>query len=392
MKILHVVESLKKENGGAAEIVPRISESICGGDNSVRVVALSSARYSSTVYRAQEAGVEFLFYPPSRNGLLGAISYSAEFKKAIDENVAWADVVHVHGLWEYPVWAAEKVALKLRKPLIVMPHGSLEPERIKKGRLKKFITSILLDLRFMNRATYCLVTAESERDGVVAYGVKSPVRVIPLGIDSGLYGTSDRDNQFLESLGADPRKKILLYFSRITPIKGLDILAHVWSKLAMRFPEWQLLIVGPDDRGYTDEMKELYGKICNPGSYVFHGPIYDVDKYRLLNSIDVLVLPTRSENFSIAVAEAMSSRKPVVVTKGAPWRVIDEYRAGIWTDISESGVLDGLERVLVMSEGCRREMGDNGRRCVEENFDWNVIGKQLVQLYNDAICLNTREK
>ncbi len=386
MKILHVIESLRKSAGGAAEIVPVIAEeqSLCG--NAVTMVTLKSVDYSDTAVHAQKAGVKMVAYRRS-SVLPGILGFSWAYMKELSSLIANVDVVHVHGLWQFFGWWAVLCTRHLGKVLVMQPHGSLEPERLKISRWRKWIVGILVDRPLLRRADCVLTTAESEREHVIQYGIAPErVGVIPLGLHSEPYLSAKSDPGLLARLGVDASKKRLLYFSRITPIKGLDMLAEVWRSLGDFHGEWQLVIAGPDDRGYTEEMRSLYARLLPAGTYVFIGPVYGKDKFSLLKSVHAFVLPTRSENFSIAVAEAMASGLPVVCTKGAPWEIIEKAHAGYWVDISERALRDGLWNVLGVDELERTQLGRNGQDCVAKVFDWSVIIKSMMNMYR-TLCM-----
>jgi len=123
-------------------------------------------------------------------------------------------------------------------------------------------------------------------------------------------------------------------------------------RLTVNGASWQLIIAGPDEQGTLKALKaqaerlgltvsrQLLTVNCEPAAdgsrasdpdirltacrspftdLVFMGPVYGERKALLLSQADLFVLPTRSDNFGIAVAEALASGVPVVCTKGAPW-------------------------------------------------------------------------
>lgn len=392
MKILHVIESLRKNAGGAAEIVPVIAEEerLCG--NGVTMVTLESADYSETAVHAQKAGVKIVAYRRS-SVLPGILGFSWAYMKELDGLITSVDVVHVHGLWQFFGWWAALRTRHFGKVLVMQPHGSLEPERLKISRWRKRIVGTLVDRPLLRNADCVLTTAESEREHVIQYGIAPErVRAIPLGLHSEPYLSSKPDSGLLARLGVDVSKKLLLYFSRITQIKGLDMLAEVWRSLAYFHDEWQLVIAGPDDRGYTEEMRSLYARLLPAGTYVFTGPVYGKDKFSLLKSVHAFVLPTRSENFSIAVAEAMASGLPVVCTKGAPWGIVEKAHAGYWVDINVNALNDGLRKVLGSSPDERVVLGKNGQECVAQEYEWTSITKSMTALYGDLRRKGTKSR
>ena len=114
MKILHVIESLRKNAGGAAEIVPIMAEEqhLCGHD--VTMVTLGSADYSDTALHAKNAGVKLAIYPRSKI-LPGVLGFSLPYVRELDKFIADADVVHVAPV-PFPLVAAPVPAECARYP------------------------------------------------------------------------------------------------------------------------------------------------------------------------------------------------------------------------------------------------------------------------------------
>lgn len=385
MKILHVVTGVHKAGGGTSEVIPRICEALVAAGHQVRLVSGNVAQLADSAMRAKEHGVEMRFASLRQIPHLGFLRLTPEFRRVIEEGVAWCDIVHIHGHWQDIPWFAPRVARRLGKPYVMQPHGFLEPERLKKSAVQKKIIGALIERPNLNRAAAVIATAESEKVGIQRFGVRAPIKVVPLGLDTERIDAARRDEALLKRVGLDPNKKTLLYFSRLTPIKGLDMLAEVWSRLHEHHDTWQLCITGPDDRGYAVQIKRLYDRLIIDSSVHFTGPVYGDDKYTLLRSVDAFVLPTRSENWSIAVQEALAAGLPTVCTKGAPWEIIEKYQAGFWVDIGVEPIYEGLSKILSADSGTISRMAQAGRTLVEHEFGWKNIGQKLCRVYQSVL-------
>lgn len=385
MKILHVSSGLWKASGGTSEVVPRLCEALVVVGHEVRLVTGETAELSDAAVRARERGVDLRVCPALAIPHLSFLRVTKKFREEIKEGIAWADVVHIHGLWQDPPWWAAWMCRKMGKRYVIQPHGFLEPERLKISWLKKRVVGALIERPNLNSAAAVIATAESEKQGIEQYGVRVPIRIVPIGIDSDLFDAAVANRGLLTKWGLDSNKKTLLYFSRLTPIKGLDLLAQAWKGLEAFHAGWQLFIAGPDDRGYAQEIQGLYSRLIKDGSVIFSGPIYGEEKNVLLKSVDAFILPTRSENFGIAVQEALLAGVPVVCTKGAPWGEIEEYRCGYWVDVTVKAIEEGLKQVMGATDGERRAMGERGKKLVEERYQWGAIGERMVAVYRDLI-------
>jgi glycosyltransferase involved in cell wall biosynthesis len=105
------------------------------------------------------------------------------------------------------------------------------------------------------------------------------------------------------------------------------------------------------------------------------------DKDLLLQGSDIFVLPSFSENFGIAVAEAMAAGVPVIVTPDVQIAPdIAEANAGLVVE----GELDTLVRAiqeLLISPNRRIELGENGKRLVSRRYSWSAIALNLTSVY-----------
>ena len=103
------------------------------------------------------------------------------------------------------------------------------------------------------------------------------------------------------------------------------------------------------------------------------------------------MLPTRNENFGIAVLEALAAGLPVVCTKGAPWGVIGQEGAGRWVDVGSEAIERGLRDVMSCDHAEFEKMGESGRRIARRDFSWFGVTKRLLNVYEDVIAERTKE-
>lgn len=384
MKILHVLSSVFRAGGGTSEVVPRMCEALVSSGHEVRLVTGGGDNPSDAAVHARANGVDIRYCPLCSIPCLGFRKVTRLFGKELESGVQWADIVHIHGHWEDTTWTATRLARKYEKPYVMQPHGFLEPERLKISKWKKRIIGFMIERRNLNHANCVVATAESEKIGIEKYGVETPISIVPIGIDTESIDAARPDRGILAELGLDANKKTLLYLSRITPIKGLDLLAEAWRSLKDFHGKWQLLIAGPDDRGYVKIAKQYFVDDSGNNTAVFSGPIYGEKKNVLLKTANAFVLPTRSENFGIAVQEGLSAGLPVVCTKGAPWGIVESAGAGKWVNVSADDIAEGLRSVMTADDQEVEKMAIAGKRIIQEFFKWQSVTQKLIEVYDDA--------
>ena len=376
MKILHVVPALHKSGGGPSESVPMTAMAQLRAGLDVGIAFYECGEMSEKAKEAEQVGVKLIRFRGSRTRF-NPVAFSWDLVRRFEDVAKDYDVIHTHVQWMFPIWWAAHVARKLKKPLVMMPRGSFAPERLRESAWKKKLVG-WLDRRAAHDTSAVWATSESEAEEIRAYVPGAKVEVFPIGLDVEKCQVERRGEG--EKFGGGERT--LLYLSRISPIKGLDLLAEAWSRIQS---DWKLLIVGPDDRGYSVEIKKVFAAKCPAGSYEFRGPVYGDEKFKLLASADAFVLPTRNENWGIAVAEAMASGLPVICTKGAPWSCLETEKAGWWTDVSVEGLERALRELMSLDDGELRSRGQLARRWVEANLDWSVIARRMQTSYERIV-------
>ena len=227
----------------------------------------------------------------------------------------------------------------------------------------------LLQRPALSAAACFHATADSEYEDIRRMGFRQPVAIIPNGIDIP---------ELLPK--AEKACRTLLFLGRIHPKKGLDMLLPAWRAVQGRFPEWHLKIVGPDNRGHLGEMQHLASKL-RLERVEFSGALFGAQKWQAYRDADLFVLPTYSENFGLAVAEALASSTPAIATKGAPWAGLQQQQAGWWIDIGVDPLVACLEDALAQSADKLQAMGKRGRNWMVAEYSWKRVGQQIFDIY-----------
>ena len=166
------------------------------------------------------------------------------------------------------------------------------------------------------------------------------------------------------------------FVGRISPYKGLPDLLRAFDA-----DGWKLRIVGPDQDGYVEELKQLAERLGISDKVEFVGPKFGDELTREYASADLFVLPTYSENFGSVVIESLAQGVPVICTKGAPWKELEEYGCGWWPDVGVGPIRQALHEAMSLSDGERKQMGERGRRLVKEKYTWKAVCAKLMAGY-----------
>ena len=281
-------------------------------------------------------------------------------------------LVHNNGLWQ-PVnhWAAS-TAHRFGIPLVVQPHGMLEPWALKEKALKKRLGMALFQRRDIETAKVLVATSADEYRNLRHLGLTQPVAIIPNGIDLTAAGVPK-----VERVRTGGNRTVL-FLSRVHKVKGLTNLVQAWAQV--RPAGWRLQIAGPDEGGHLAEVLRAAQAVGVAGSIDYLGEVDGARKTEVYHNADLFVLPTFSENFGVVVAEALSHGLPVITTRGAPWADLETHGCGWWVDIGVEPLATALRQAMALNDDERRAMGERGRAYVQR-YNWADIARQMADVY-----------
>lgn len=288
------------------------------------------------------------------------------------------DVFHLHGLWNP---RHSLTCLKLhreRRPFIVSPHGMLEPWALNNKGLKKRLYLELLESRVLSCAARVFVTSEMERLNVLNVVPDARVEVHPLGLQE-VVGEGYRNARKALEIADD--EKVIIYLSRVDKKKGLDILLSVIEENIEEYAGISLFIVGDGSGSFEADARirvaKLSGRIRRAD---WVGAVWGAQKWQYLQASDVFCLPTKSENFGIAILEALSVGTQVVTTDRTPWSDF-KYPGLHICSPSKRDLRVALEKSLFLASEwsiCDRK----GLAVkISQDFDWSQIVKSYIASY-----------
>jgi poly(glycerol-phosphate) alpha-glucosyltransferase len=306
----------------------------------------------------------------------------------------------------------------------------LDPWALRASRGKKLVARLLFQQRHFKGAACIHALNDSELRSIRAYGLRNPVCVIPNGIDVPEIGGQRSEVggllPIVSGLKAGGRK-VLLYLGRIHPKKGLVNLLGSWAETAKHrctgASDWVLAIAGWDDGGHQAKLLHLCEELGLPvcrcfgesveletdvlthghtnvpareASVVFLGPQFGEAKHACYRYCDAFILPSFSEGLPMAVLEAWSFAKPVVMTPecnlpegfaaGAAIRIEQEAegkdKGAASRGETARSIEAGLGELFDASESRLHTLGENGRKLVADRFAWPGIARQMKSVYD----------
>ena len=146
----------------------------------------------------------------------------------------------------------------------------------------------------------------------------------------------------------------------------------------------RLVFAGDGESAHVAQLRHQIAE-ANDDSVQFVGYVEGRDKLRLLTEADVMVLPSYSENYGMAVAEALACRRPVITTTATPWSALVENKCGWQIAPDVDALRDALHEALDMSSTELAAMGQRGRDLVEREHSVDFAGAKMLAAYEWAL-------
>jgi glycosyltransferase involved in cell wall biosynthesis len=374
MHVMHVMASLSRSGAGVYEAVLGATRAfVQSGAGRVTIVGAidTVADWPQDRQRWEQAGVDVFVVP--RAGLLLGWACRMAVERAAIRSV---DIVHGHGLWCGASSAAACIATRLECPLVISPHGMLEPWARRHHRHRKRIAWVLAERAGVGRADLLQAMSASEAVSFRTARLFQPVVVHPVGIDIPVALPPPQSPVRLKCV-AVPRT--CLFLSRLHPIKGLPLLLDAWGEAQPA--GWRLVVAGPDQHGHRAAMASLANRLGIDGSVAFVGPLHGPAKWNLLADADLFVLPSHSENFGVVIAEALAAGTPVITTTSTPWDLLPASGAGWWVPPDVASLAAAVREATSLPPSVLRAMGECGRELARSRCDWSAIAAAARDTY-----------
>ncbi len=379
MRILHVIGDLAPASGGPAKAGFEMARALVRRGHEVAIYTTDFGQPADAPHEQLRDGVHLRFFPLQAPRIWLA---SWPMRRALARDLPGFDLLHLHSLYLFHDWAAGNLAMRIAKPYLVRPHGSLDPYIFRRHRLKKAIFDLWFQDRVLAGASAVHYTAQEEMHLAEPYVHGAPGVVIPNGIDPADYASLPPKGTFRARHPEIGDRRILLFLSRINFKKGLDILTAAVGRLVRggARDDLHLVIAGPDG-GYLAETRRFVAEAGIASRTTFTGMLTGQDKLAAFADASLFILPSYSENFGIAVVEAMACGVPVLISdKVNIWREVVADGAGHAAPCDATAFCAEIAAMLA-DPAALEAMGAAGRRAVTRRYDWSAIAGRLENVY-----------
>lgn len=393
MKVLHVIPSVSPARGGPSFAIESMTRHLARLGLEVEIATTDDdgamARLDVPLNQPVMRDGVMIRYFERQSRFYG---YSRPLTHWLEQRVRDYDLVHIHALFSHTSTAAGLIARRRGVPYIVRPLGVLNRWGMQnRRRLLKSLSFRLLDKRVLDGASLVHYTSESEKEEAEAAGVTTQSIVLPLGIDTEQFENipaRDQARGALESqfkTSAFGERPVILFLSRLDPKKGLDLLLPAFALLLRQHPNALLLIAGEGEASFVSILKAQATSLGIADAVTWMGFVAGQKKLMALGAADVFVLPSYSENFGIAAAEAMACGLPCVLSDQVGFAPLAAQEGAAIVVRCEVEPLSAALQQMIASSELRQQAGAAGARLARQHFSNEAMAHSLVESYV-SIC------
>jgi glycosyltransferase involved in cell wall biosynthesis len=296
------------------------------------------------------------------------------------------DVLHVHAVWSHATAAACRAARRAGVPVLLRPCGMLSDYSRRRSAWRKALYWRLVEQPNLAAVRCFHATSTAEGHELEGLGLDVPAAVIPLGVDPQAWSAPRNADALRERCRAAGDRPVLLFLSRLHPKKGLtDLLLPAMTRL--RSGAFLAVVGGPDEHApaYANEVRAAVERLGLSGRVALLGPAPPAERWALLDGAAAFVLPSRSENFGVVVAEAMARGVPVVVSDAVQsCEHVAAADAGPVVPLRVEALADALDALLAAPE-LRQGMGRRGQDYARRHFAWPAVAERIAAAYESCL-------
>lgn len=387
MKVLQVIPSISPQMGGPTQAVLNLVKALrqAGVDTEIATTNDNgSTLLDVPLYQRIEFQEVPVWFFPRVSSRMKDFIFSPDLTYWLWQHIQDYDLVETHYLFSYAPSCAAAIARWYRIPYIVRSIGQLSPWALAQSRRKKQVYSWLIERHNLNHAAAIHCTSTGEAEDVRNFQVNTPLFTLPLGVNTPDF-LADAKQKLRHIYGISPETPVVLFLSRLHYKKRPDLLLMALYRLVEQNYDFHLIIAGSGEAEYETELKNLAASLGIAQQISFAGFVIGEDKDLLLQGSDMFVLPSFSENFGIAVAEAMAVGLPVILTPGiqiAP--DVAAAKAGLVVEGEVEPLAEAIAKLL-KSPNLRQQLGENGKQLVKQQYSWNAIAQNLASVYSAII-------
>jgi glycosyltransferase involved in cell wall biosynthesis len=219
------------------------------------------------------------------------------------------------------------------------------------------------------------------KNHILTYGVpESKIRVLPSGVDTGMFGPGPRNCELLRTWGIGAQDPVILFMGTMYKFSGLDRIIHDFPRLLSRHPAARLLIVGCGED--EERLKTLTVGAGLSSNVIFGGLQPYAALPDIIRSCDICINPFELNGITRDILptklfQYLACARPVVATE-LPGTI--PFLAGEEEGMVYSPLETFVDRVgdLLDDPALCRKLGESARNVITQKYEWQQIAETMV--------------
>ena len=388
MNIVHIVPVYAPawKFGGPVQSISRICESMVAMGHKVSIITTNAG-----IEKSEKISVHF---PVERNGVnvtyletkdSGATIKTCKYRtKSVQKIIEKADLIHMSIVWQPWGIKLRKLAKSLDKPIIQSTRGALSEYSFSRNSLIKNLYYQIIEKSSLNESALIHVTSKAEKMEVERLRLSPTIKIVGNPIDITYKSRGIQEKIKDESHITEKSKtRRLLICGRMNRKKGLDLLPSILSKLT-RY-NWTLEIIGESDDESKSDLVSSFKNMKLDGRISWSPFVEPLQLSEVYENADLLLLPSRHENFGNVVIEALAHGCQVAVSN----------QTGVSVDLRESGMIDYgvvLERKEELWSEWMIKWFEKPLRRANTSAEWistvyspTAVAHQMLEMYKTVL-------
>jgi glycosyltransferase involved in cell wall biosynthesis len=265
-----------------------------------------------------------------------------------------------------------------RKPVVATFHGAVdigERERLK-----------WLKFGAINCGASAIVAvSESLKENMIK---RTPLKSNKTQVVYNGINTSDfqrpSSNELRQQFGWQKEDIIIGSLGNIRPAKAYDVLLQAAALLKNENFNFRFVIAGQGKGRLFDDLNNLKNELGLDDTVHFLG--FNNDPANFLSNLDMFLLSSTSEGFSIATIQAMAAGLPVIVTRsGGPQEIVTHEEDGWIVEPGNAEAIADAVKKLAADRELSKSLAEKGRQHAIQTFDLGVMLDAYERIYDSLL-------
>lgn len=254
--------------------------------------------------------------------------------------------------------------------------------------LKKTLYMKFIERGILTHANGIISTDPMETSAIDQFQFGVPILNITNGLDLTKFEVLPPYGKLRKQLSIPLDHNIILVVGRIHPIKRPDLALEALILTVKTMPNSHLIFCGPDEANMASMIISRAKESGVDKNVHFTGLVDTEQVIQLLTDADIFLSTSESENFGMAIVEAMAAGLPVVVSnKVGLSRIVREANSGISCDLTAEDISRSLV-TLLEKRNTLKTIGARGRDLVFERYEILNVAQSLINKYESLLNLN----